>query len=250
MERVLEENPAMLKRLLPIFAVSGLLFGGCNTPDSGQYQSKSDVRVMTRESQTAMSPPDALQQLKDGNERFVAGRSLHRDLPEEVQASAGGQFPFAAVVTCLDSRTSAELVFDQGLGAIFCARVAGNVIDEDILGSLEFATKVAGAKLILVVGHSSCGAVKGACDKVELGHLTALLSKIEPAVQATKPTGGGAANGQNAAFVDDVARENVRRMVKLLPEQSPILKDLVASGSLKIVGGFQDLRSGRVTLLD
>jgi len=197
-----------------------------------------------------MGPASALRQLKEGNERFVAGSSLHRDLPAEVAATAGGQFPFAAVVTCLDSRTSAELVFDQGLGSIFCARVAGNVINEDILGSLEFATKVAGAKLIVVVGHSACGAVKGACDHVELGHLTGLLSKIEPSVAAEKAQSPAEASGKNAAFVDEVSRENVRRMVRLLPEKSPILKELVTSGSLKIVGGFQDLKTGRVSILD
>jgi carbonic anhydrase len=240
----------MLNRLLPIFLISPLLLGGCRTTESGHHESKSDVGVMTRESQAAMKPAEALQKLKEGNERFVAGHSLDRDLPAEARATAGGQYPFAAVVTCVDSRTSAELVFDQGLGSVFSARVAGNVLNEDIVGSLEFATKVAGAKLIVVVGHSACGAVKGACDKVELGHLTELLNKIEPSVAAARTKSSGDASGKNAAFVDEVARENVRRMVKLLPEQSPILKDMVASGSLKIVGAFQDLQSGRVEFLD
>jgi carbonic anhydrase len=197
-----------------------------------------------------MTPEDALHQLKEGNERFVSGHSLHRDLPGEVRATSGHQYPFAAVVTCLDSRTSPELVFDQGLGSIFCARVAGNVLNDDIVGSLEFATKLEGSKLIVIVGHSSCGAVKGACDHVELGHLTGLLGKIEPAVAAAKPRAAGETNAKNADFVNDVVHENVRRMVGLLPEQSPILKDLVDRHSLRIVGAYQDLQTGRVTFLE
>jgi carbonic anhydrase len=205
---------------------------------------------MTREAQAATTPAEALQRLKDGNERFATGHMSHRDLGSEVRATAAGQHPFAAVVCCLDSRVSPELVFDQGMGDIFCARVAGNIVNEDITGSLEFATRVAGAKFILVVGHSACGAVKGACDKVELGNLTGLLHKIDPAVQATKTGAGVDRSSKNAAFVDDVGRENVRQMVRQLTERSPILKDLVASGALKIAGGFQDLGTGRVAFLD
>jgi carbonic anhydrase len=205
---------------------------------------------MTREAQAAMSPAQALQRLKEGNERFATGHPLHRDLEGEIHATEAGQYPFACVVCCLDSRVSPELVFDQGLGDIFCARVAGNVVNEDIAGSLEYGTKVAGAKLILLLGHSHCGAVKGACDKVELGNLTGLLHKIEPAVQATKSAPGADRSSKNAAFVDEVGRENVRQMVRQLTEKSPILKDLVASGSLKIVGGFQDLGTGRIQFLE
>jgi carbonic anhydrase len=240
----------MLNRFLPVFLLSGLVFGGCGSPEPGQHERRADVQVMTREAQASMSPAEALQRLKEGNDRFVTGRSLQRNFPGEARATASGQYPFAAIVSCLDSRASAELVFDQGLGAVFSARLAGNILNEDVLGSLEFATQVAGAKLIVVVGHSACGAVKGACDNVELGHLTGLLNKIEPAVSATKARFEGDPSAKNPAFVNDVAREHVRLMVRHLLEQSPILNELAKRGSLKVAGGFQDLASGRVAFLE
>ncbi|HVE40291.1 MAG TPA: carbonic anhydrase family protein [Planctomycetota bacterium] len=239
----------MLNRLMSALVFSGSLLIGCASPEREPSQARADVRVLTREAQTAMTPADALQRLKDGNERFATGRSLQRDSSGEIHASAAGQHPFAAVVSCLDSRTSAELVFDQGLGAVFSARLAGNVLNDDVLGSLEFATKVAGAKLIVVVGHSGCGAVKGACDKVELGHLSGLLKRIEPAVQATRDRVGADPGGKDPGFVNEVAREHVRRTVRQLQDESPILKDLVGRGSLKIVGAFHDLTTGRVVYL-
>jgi carbonic anhydrase len=227
-----------------------LWLAGCASPDLAKTADTSGHHVLTRGAQAAITPAEALQRLKDGNDRFVTGRSLRRDFPGEVRESASGQFPFAAIVSCIDSRVSPELVFDQGLGEIFSARVAGNIVNDDILGSLEFATRVAGAKLILVVGHSACGAVKGAISKVELGHLTGLLGNIEPSVRATAAKAGGGEDEKNAAFVDDVARENVRRMVWHMTEKSPILRDLVSSGALKVVGGFQNLSSGRVVILE
>jgi carbonic anhydrase len=205
---------------------------------------------MTQQAQRAMSPADALKRLTEGNDRFVRGHPLKRDFPTQAQETASGQYPFAAVLCCVDSRVSPELVFDQGLGDVFCVRIAGNIVNDDILGSLEFATQVAGARLVLILGHSACGAIKGACNKVELGHLTGLLDKIEPAVDAVKAKPGTEVHEKSADFVDLVARENVRRMVRLLQEESPILKDLVGRGALRIVGGFQDLPTGRVVLLD
>jgi carbonic anhydrase len=226
-----------------------LVLEGCGSQEAAPSPGAS-APLMTRERQTAMTPSQALQRLREGNERFVAGRSLRRDLPGEVRATASGQYPIAAVVSCLDSRVSPELVFDQGLGDIFSARVAGNVIDDDITGSLEYATQASGAKLIVLVGHSGCGAIKGACHQVELGHLTQLLNKIEPSVRAVKFSVGGEADRMDAAFVDEVGRENVRRMLRRLLEESPIIKERVDRGELKVVGAFQDLATGRVHFLD
>jgi carbonic anhydrase len=244
------EIEGMMNRSVAMVFFASLGWAGCASPDATRHAELSGSRVPTREAQAAITPAEALQRLKDGNDRFVTGRSIRRDLPGEIHESAPGQFPFAAILSCIDSRVSPELVFDRGLGEIFSARVAGNIVNDDILGSLEFATRVAGAKLILVVGHSACGAVKGAINRVELGHLTGLLGQIEPSVEATKAKAGGGEDGKSAAFVDDVARENVRRMVRQLTDKSPILRDLVASGALKVVGGFQDLSSGRVVILE
>lgn len=206
--------------------------------------------VMTKESQTALTPKEALGKLQAGNERFATGRSLSRNLPSQVKATSGGQFPFASVVSCLDSRTSTELIFDQGIGDVFNARVAGNIVNEDIIGSLEFASKAVGSKVILVVGHTKCGAVMGACDKVELGNLTGLLNKIQPSVAATRTTVGEARNSKNMAFVDRVAETNVRKMVKAICERSAILRDMEKKGEIMIAGAMYDLETGRVSLLN
>jgi carbonic anhydrase len=205
---------------------------------------------MTREVQTGMHPAEALQWLKDGNQRFISGRVVERDLPEEIRATASAQYPFAAIVSCVDSRVAPELVFDQGLGDIFSVRVAGNIVNDDITGSLEFATRLAGAKLILIVGHSGCGAIKGACTNLEMGHLTGLFRKIEPAVRATQAKGGPWRDPKSPEFVNEVARENVRLTVKTLVESSPILRDQIAAGSLRVVGAFHDLRTGQVEILE
>ena len=239
----------MTNRAVFTVAWVGLALAGCSSAPTPP-KARPSAPVMTKERQTVMTPQEALWLLKDGNARFVAGQPLRRDLPQQARATAEGQYPFAAVVSCLDSRVSPELVFDQGLGDIFSARVAGNVLNEDIIGSLEFATQLAGAKLIVVVGHSACGAVKSACTPAELGHLTQLLNKIEPAVQAKKFSVGGEADKPDAAFVDEVARENVRLMVRRLLEESPILKGRVERGELKVVGAFQDLSTGRIQILD
>ena len=197
------------------------------------------------------SPDEAFAELRAGNQRFAGGLTKQRDLLAEAKDTSGGQKPFAAVLSCIDSRTSSEIIFDQGIGDIFNARLAGNVADEDVLGSLEFATKVAGAKLIAVIGHSGCGAVIGAIDGVKLGHLTNLLSRIEPAVAEAKSGGDASANSSKSpAFVNQCIADNVRLQAKQLTEQSAILKELADSGKIKIVGGVHDLETGRVEFFD
>ena len=203
--------------------------------------------VMTKDSQRATSPADALARLKAGNERFVGGHSVNCDLVKQAKETAGGQAPFAAVVGCIDSRVPPELVFDQRIGDIFCARVAGNFVNTDIIGSLEFATNLAGARAIVVLGHNECGAVKGAIDNAKLGNLTATLANIRPAVKAAKAS--GERTSKNAGFVQAVAETNVRMAVAALTAKSKVMKQLVAAGDLQIVGAMHDLASGRVTFL-
>ncbi len=202
--------------------------------------------TMTKEAQAATTPQQAFDKLKQGNARFVAGNTLHRDLHKQVKDTSKGQFPFATVVSCLDSRTSTELVFDQGIGDVFNARVAGNIVNPDILGSLEFASKAAGSKVIAVIGHTKCGAIKGACDHVELGNLTGLIDKIEPAVAATPSAKGEDRSSKNYAFVDRVAETNVRKTMDNIRRNSPILKKMEQAGEIKIVGGMYDIETGNV----
>ena len=194
------------------------------------------------------TPDEALRTLTAGNERFVRGAMESRDLMAEVKATAGGQSPFAIVVGCLDSRVAPEFVFDQGIGDIFVARVAGNFVNTDIIGSLEFGTKLVGSKLIVVLGHTECGAVKGACDDAQLGNLTHTLSNIMPAVHAADD--GGDRSSGNAAFVQKVADANVELAVSALTVRSVIMNDLVERGEIKIVGAMYDVATGRVTFLD
>ena len=208
------------------------------------------MHAHTQETRDSLLPADALRLLKEGNARFVSNSRADRNLLQQVSETRDGQFPFAAVLSCIDSRTSAELVFDQGLGDIFSCRIAGNFLNDDILGSLEFACHVAGARLIVVLGHSRCGAIKGACDGVELGHLTGMLSKIRPAVDAVEqPTDASSRTSANGEFVEAVAVENVRRMVEAIPEQSPVLGDMKSSNAIDIVGGFYDVTDGTVSFL-
>ena len=210
----------------------------------------SDVHTHTKEITESLSPADALAILLEGNERFSANLKANRNLLQQVNETRDGQFPFATVLSCIDSRTSAELIFDQGLGDIFSVRIAGNFLNEDILGSLEFACRIAGAKLIVVLGHSRCGAIKGACDNVELGHLTGMLRKISPAVDAViDPIDQKLRTSENEKFVDAVATENVRRVVRAIPERSVVLQEMQEAGEIDIVGGFYDVTSGSVELL-
>ena len=206
------------------------------------------MRTQTKETQSSLTPLKALEILKDGNKRFVQNLKANRNLLQQVNETASGQYPFAAILSCIDSRTSAELIFDQGLGDIFSIRIAGNFVNEDILGSMEFACKVAGSKLVLVLGHTACGAVKGACDDVKLGNLTAMLAKIRPAVEAVKQNGDR--TSANAAFVQAVADENVRLAMKAIRSRSPILKELEDKGEIAIVGGMYDVGTGAVEFID
>ena len=186
--------------------------------------------------------------LKAGNERFVSGNLIDRDYAAQVSETASGQFPFAVVLGCIDSRVPPELVFDQGIGDIFSPRIAGNFVNPDILGSMEFATKVAGSKAIVVLGHTSCGAVKGACDRVELGNLTGMLDNIMPAVNAVTEI-PGERNSSNAAFVDAVAHKNVQMTIADILDQSPVMRELVDLGELSVVGAIHDVSTGRVTFM-
>lgn len=194
------------------------------------------------------TPDEAFAALQAGNERFVNGVTERRDLLAEAKATSGGQKPFAAIVSCIDSRTSTELVFDQGLGDVFNARLAGNVVDEDVIGSLEFATKAAGAKLVAVIGHSGCGAVVGAIDDVKLGNLDVVLNRIDPAV-AEAAEEHKDDTSKNPEFVNACIEENVRYQVEQLTAKSAILKELADNGQIRIVGGVHDLASGKVRFL-
>lgn len=204
------------------------------------------MKTLTKEMQAAITPKMALELLKDGNKRFVDNLKINRNLLQQANETSDGQHPFAVILSCIDSRTSAELIFDQGLGDIFSVRIAGNIINEDILGSMEFACKVAGSKIIVVLGHTKCGAVKGACDHVEMGNLTALLTKIRPAVDEETQTKENRNSG-NADFVENVATINVKRTVKSIMERSPILKEMAESGEIGIVGGTHDISTGKVS---
>jgi carbonic anhydrase len=202
--------------------------------------------ALTPERQAALNPDDALAKLKAGNERFVSRNMRNCDLLEQVRATSAGQFPSAVIVGCIDSRVPPELVFDQRIGDVFSARVAGNIINDDIIGSSEFATKLAGAKLIVVLGHSECGAVKGAIDGAKLGELTQLLAKIRPAVEASKDA-PGVHTSKNADFVQQVAITNAKLAAENLTKGSEVLRDLVAAKQLKIVSAMHDVATGRVT---
>jgi carbonic anhydrase len=209
--------------------------------------SAEECAVFTSERQQAKTPDEALQRLKEGNERFFAGKMVNCDLLAQARATAAGQAPFAAIVACIDSRVPPELLFDLRIGDAFVARLAGNVVDADIIGSLEFSTKVMGAKTILVIGHSDCGAIKGAIDNVELGSLTQLLAKIEPAIKVAEALGGGDPTSKNKAFVQAVADANVKLGVQTLMDRSEILRGLVEAKELVIVAAMQDLATGKVT---
>ena len=209
------------------------------------------MNIITPETQATITPARALELLKEGNQRFVNNLRVNRNLLQQATETQDGQWPFAAIVSCIDSRTSAEHIFEQGLGDIFCVRIAGNVINTDVIGSLEFACQIAGSKLIVLLGHSSCGAIKGACDHVELGNLTELLSKIQPAVYEESQTHDPSLrNSHNPAFVENVAELNVRRSVRTVLNRSYILQQLIESGNVAVIGGKHDLASGLVTFYD
>ncbi|MDH3322299.1 MAG: carbonic anhydrase family protein [Flavobacteriaceae bacterium] len=209
------------------------------------------MKAHTRETQATMTPEKSLQYLKEGNLRFQNNLKANRNLLEQVNDTSKGQFPFATILSCIDSRVSAELVFDQGLGDIFSARIAGNFVNDDILGSMEFACKLAGTKLIVVLGHTACGAVKGACDDAKLGKLTGMLEKIKPAVRAvTLPEDSSLRNSSNIEFVNNVAEKNVQLTIDKILKDSAVLAEMQQNGEIKIVGGMYDIDSGAVTFYE
>lgn len=207
------------------------------------------MKTLTKEMQDAITPAIALDLLKEGNKRFVNNLKFNRNLLQQANETSDGQHPFAIILSCIDSRTSAELIFDQGLGDIFSVRIAGNIINEDILGSMEFACKVTGSKIIVVLGHTNCGAVKGACEHIEMGNLTALLNKIRPAVDDEKTITENRSSN-NDEFIEMVAIINVRRSIRAILERSPILKEMLERGSIDIIGGIHDISNGIVTFFD
>lgn len=203
------------------------------------------MKTFNKTLQQQTTPEQVLEILKKGNDRFVNNNRLDRNLLDQVNDTKDGQWPMAAILSCIDSRTSTELVFDLGIGDVFSIRIAGNIINEHILGSMEFACKVAGSKFIVVLGHTKCGAVKGACDGVRMGNLTSLISAIEPAVELEKTTADDRTSS-NAEFVEKVASINVRKTVQDILERSPIIKEMVDAGEIGIIGGMYDVATGKV----
>lgn len=225
----------MTRKILSLFsvAVAALLLAGGASAQAEEHAA------------SPVTPKEALERLKEGNTRFVEGKHVSRDLRAQVAATAGGQHPFAVTVSCMDSRVPVELVLDQGIGDVFSLRVAGNVIDPNILGSLEYATKVVGSRLVVVLGHTQCGAVKGAIDDVKLGNLTGLLAQIGPAIAASGPKG----TSKDTAYVDRVTEQNVIVAMKEIRDKSPILREMIASGAVGLVGGVYSVETGRVKFL-
>jgi len=215
------------------------------------YDNKDKItKTETKESQAKMTPAQAVLVLKEGNERFVKGEALNYDFGTQVDKTSTGQYPHSIILSCVDSRIPTEIVFDQGIGDVFNARIAGNFVNYDILGSMEFATKVAGSKLIVVMGHTACGAVKGACDNAELGNLTQMLDKIEPAIEAVETAPGVERSSKNIEFVNDVALKNVMLTIDDIRTMSPVLKGMHDNGEIDIVGAMYDINTGKVTFVE
>ena len=237
----------VITTLLSVFFLNNYCLA--QSTDSLKNQEQLVEKVLTPEERAKLSPDQILQQFIEGNQRFRTNNSTKRDHSAQIRNSAVGQYPKAVVLSCLDSRVPVEDVFDQGLGDVFVGRIAGNFVNQDLLGSMEFACKLSGAKLILVMGHQHCGAIKGAIDDVKLGNLTALLAKIRPAVEYSKDFKGEKTT-QNEAYVRFVAQNNVKLTLKNIREQSPILKEMEAKGEIKIVGAFYTLTKGELIFLD
>lgn len=206
------------------------------------------MKTLTKEMQEALTPDNALELLKSGNKRFVSNLKMNRNFLEQVVNTRDGQYPFAAILSCIDSRSPAELIFDQGLGDIFSIRIAGNFINDDILGSMEFACKIAGSKLIVVLGHTHCGAIKSACDDIQLGHLTQMLAKLKPAVK--KVTDVEVRDSSNIEFVNKVVHKNVEHALQEISQRSVVLNELVQENKIKIVGAIYNIETGEVRFLD
>ena len=209
------------------------------------------MKAQTKDTQAKMTPNKSLEYLREGNNRFQKNLKANRDLIEQVNDTSRGQFPFATILSCIDSRVSSELIFDQGIGDIFSARIAGNFVNSDILGSMEFACKLAGTKLIVVLGHTACGSVKGACDDAKLGNLTGMLAKIKPAVKAvTEPKDENLRNSSNIEFVDNVSAKNVQLTIARIIEESEVLAAMENNGEIKIIGAMYDINTGAVTFYE
>jgi len=236
-----------MKKLLIVLL--SVLFCLTNSAYTQAADKKNVFNTMTKQMQKEITPAMALEKLKKGNERFVSGNMIERDLMSQVKQTAAGQYPIASIVSCLDSRIAPEFVFDQGVGDIFVARIAGNIVNDDILGSLEFGSKLAGSKLIVIMGHSECGAVKGACDGAQLGLLTANLASINPAVENRKHMHELIAS-KNKEFVQDVAVENVKLQMKELYNRSLVLREMIDSSELKLVGAMYDVATGKVSFFE
>ena len=207
------------------------------------------MKTLTKEMQNAITPNMALDLLKEGNRRFVNNLKINRNLLQQANDTSDGQHPFAVILSCIDSRTSAELIFDQGLGDVFSVRIAGNIVNDDILGSMEFGCKVAGAKIIVVLGHTKCGAVKGACDNVSLGNLTGLIAKIKSAIDQEVET-KEKRNSSNSTFVENVAELNVSLSVKNILLKSAIISEMVKNEEITIVGAVHNISSGEVKFFE
>ncbi|MGM9452928.1 carbonic anhydrase family protein [Legionella bozemanae] len=207
------------------------------------------MKTLKKEDQLNITPDEAVDLLKRGNERFIQNLRFNRNLLQQVNETAEAQYPFATILSCIDSRTPAELIFDQGLGDIFSIRIAGNIVNDDIIGSLEFACKLAGSKLIVVLGHTNCGAIKGACDEAQLGYLTQLLDKIKPAISLEKSFKENR-NGSNLAYVNEVAKINIKNSIQNILNKSSVIKELKDQGTIKIIGGLYDVASGEVLFFD
>lgn len=231
--------------MIMVVAAAGQLIGCASTGGD----SRGVSAVMTASKQRAMTPQAVLAELESGNQRFVDGEGTRYNWLEQAERTASGQYPKAIVLSCLDSRVPPEVIFDQGIGDIFVGRVAGNFENQDQLGSMEFGAKVAGAKVIVVMGHSSCGAVKGAIDNAELGNLTATLANIEPAIASVDP-GPGGRTSSNTSYVDRVIEANVRQTMRDIMDRSPVLAEMVRAGELGLVGAVYDLETGRVRWLE
>lgn len=231
-------------RILKVFFAASviLMLQSCSS-------SKAIETVYTAAQQQALTPDIVLQNLKDGNSRFVQNKMLHRNLIMQAYATANGQYPEAAIISCIDSRIPTEQVFDAGIGDLFVGRVAGNFVNTDLLGSLEFACKVSGAKLIVVMGHSSCGAIKSAIDQVKMGNITSMLSNIQPAISLSQNFQADKSSS-NDAYINLVAKNNLLHTIEVIKQESPVLNDMLHNGSLKIVGAFYDLKTGKISFME
>jgi carbonic anhydrase len=221
-----------------------------NVRGFGVLEPVQNVKAQTYESQQALTPAQVLEILKEGNAHFINNLKVNRNLFEQINDTQDNQFPMAIILSCMDSRTSVELIFDQGLGDVFSTRVAGNIVNDDILGSMEYACSVAGSKLIVILGHTHCGAIKGACAEIKLDHLTGLLEKIQPSVDCVCSQHNITAIGNDDVLIQAVSKENVMLMVKQVKQRSPLLNNLYQLGKIDIVGAMYDIETGRVSFYD